>query len=90
MKLDRETDRKIYKSFTKTKVEKFTPLWVMENYSIHNEKWMAVRSKVKGNNLPDKCFKCDKVFKINESISLVCLKFVGNKLFCNKCIKELE
>ena len=89
MKLDREPEKvNKLKSFTKTKVEKFFPLWVRLDYSKYTSEFEKIRFLMPYK--ADHCFKCDGKFKKNEEIALVALKFVGNKVFCRDCAIEIE
>ena len=87
MKLDREPENKL-KSFTKTRVEKFFPLWIRLDYTKYTSTFEKIRCLMPYK--ADHCFKCDRGFKANETIALVGLKYVGNKVFCQKCARELQ
>jgi hypothetical protein len=75
------------KSFTKTTITTYTPLWVNLDFSKFTVGFKDIRKHYtyKGYN----CFKCDKDFDLNEPISLACFEDIGNKLLCVDCGKEL-
>jgi hypothetical protein len=76
------------KSFTITKKETYIPLWVSKDFFVYNESFINIRKD--SNYKCNSCFKCSHKFDINEKISLVCLKGIGNKVFCAACAEEIE
>jgi len=88
MKLDRPTEIKTYKSFSITRIEKFIPLWVRIDYARYTSEFEKIRCLMPYK--ADHCFKCNSKFKCNEIISLVGLKYIGNKVFCKGCANEIS
>ena len=76
------------KSFTKTKTTVYTPINILENFIVYDEQYISVRRNME--NDENKCFKCDYCFKLGEVMSLASIKYVGNKVLCQKCASELK
>jgi hypothetical protein len=76
------------KSFTRTRTETFTPLWVKVDFSTYGEEWIGIRANMRYK--ADNCFKCHKHFQMGDTIGLACFKEKGNKVLCKQCAEELE
>jgi hypothetical protein len=76
------------KTFKKTKIETFYPLWVKLDYAKYTSTFEKIRCLMPYK--ADRCFKCDKRFKCNQIIALVGLKYIGNKVFCHNCAEEIS
>jgi hypothetical protein len=76
------------KTFTKTTVKTYTPIWVHENFSTFNATWIKIRENMKYKGFS--CFKCEKDFRDGDVISLVAFQHVGNKVLCLECAKDLK
>lgn len=79
---------KIMKTFTRTKTETFTPLWIKIDFSIYDEEFIRIRSAMRYKCA--ECFKCHKPFSLGDSVGLVAFKNVGNKVICKGCAEELS
>jgi len=58
--------------------------YFMSNFGSYKE----ARERI-GLSVQRKCFCCDKTFKNDDKIRLVCVRG-GNKLFCEKCAIQTE
>lgn len=76
------------KSFTKTTIETFTPRWVKIDFSIYGEEWIRIRGTMQYK--ANKCFKCNKHFKMGDTIGLAAFIEIGNKVLCKSCAEELN
>lgn len=73
------------KSFTKTTT--FEPIWCVKEFSVYSKEFRRIRSRMKYKS--NRCFKCEKEFALEEPIGLVCLKDIGNKTICQKCLDDI-
>jgi hypothetical protein len=76
------------KSFYKTTVETYRPLWVRTNFSIFDHAWTKIRGNMKYKGF--ECIKCEMPFKIGDIIGLACFENIGNKVLCENCAKEIS
>jgi len=76
------------KSFTITTVKTYTPIWIRSEFSSYGEGWKRVRANL--SYKADRCFWCDRMFDDGESIALIALLKVGNKVFCENCANKLK
>jgi hypothetical protein len=75
-------------SFTVTRKNTYTVLWLHYPYTTYCEDYIRVRSGFR--NKMDRCFKCKYEFQVGDQIGLGCIRNEGNKVFCKDCSKELE
>lgn len=75
------------KSFTVTRTETYTPIWGAKEFAVFNESFMRIRSGMEYK--ATSCFKCGRGFVFGETIGLVCLDNIGNKVICQICAKDL-
>ena len=76
------------KSFTRTKTETFTPLWVKVDFSTYSEDFIRIREKMRYKC--SNCFKCHKPFNLGDIVGLAAFKEVGNKVLCKQCAEEIS
>lgn len=72
---------------TKTVTTNYHVVWFKRDEMTYSERYIRAR---KNQSPLDKCFDCNKKFKIGEKISLVNFKGHTNKVFCGKCLESLS
>ncbi len=74
------------KSFTITTRKTYIPIWIKKDFTKISERFIKVRAaQYENKNYIDLCFKCNKSFKLEETIALGCFKDEGNKVLCVDC-----
>jgi len=75
------------KSFEKITKTKYEPIFVHLGFAVYSENFEIIRAthRYKANS----CIKCDRKFKMGETIGLASFKNIGNKVMCEDCAKEI-